>query len=76
MKKIIKIFLLILSLLFAMPSLTADAHPGRLDANGGHWNHKTGEYHYHRRNGRKVQKRKRTSKKRRKTTQKRSSRRR
>ena len=23
------------------------AHPGRTDANGGHWNRKTGEYHYH-----------------------------
>ncbi len=22
-------------------------HPGRTDANGGHWNHKTGEYHFH-----------------------------
>ena len=25
----------------------ADAHSGRTDANGGHWNRKTGEYHYH-----------------------------
>ena len=23
------------------------AHPGRTDSNGGHWNRKTGEYHYH-----------------------------
>lgn len=23
------------------------AHPGRLDSNGGHYNRKTGEYHYH-----------------------------
>ena len=23
------------------------AHPGRTDANGGHYNRKTGEYHYH-----------------------------
>jgi hypothetical protein len=23
------------------------AHSGGTDANGGHWNHKTGEYHYH-----------------------------
>ena len=22
-------------------------HPGRTDANGGHYNRKTGEYHYH-----------------------------
>lgn len=23
------------------------AHPGRLDENGGHWDHSTGTYHYH-----------------------------
>lgn len=23
------------------------AHPGRTDSSGGHWNHSTGEYHYH-----------------------------
>jgi hypothetical protein len=22
-------------------------HSGRTDRNGGHWNHKTGKYHYH-----------------------------
>lgn len=26
----------------------AFGHPGRTDANGGHYNRKTGEYHYHR----------------------------
>lgn len=26
---------------------TAFAHPGRTDANGGHWNRSTGTYHYH-----------------------------
>ena len=26
---------------------TASAHPGRTDANGGHYNRSTGEYHYH-----------------------------
>lgn len=26
---------------------SASAHPGRTDANGGHYNHSTGEYHYH-----------------------------
>lgn len=26
----------------------AHAHPGGLDSNGGHYNRKTGEYHYHR----------------------------
>lgn len=27
--------------------IKAFAHSGRTDANGGHWNHKTGTYHYH-----------------------------
>ncbi len=35
-------FLLSLSL-----TVIAFAHPGRTDANGGHWDHSTGEYHYH-----------------------------
>lgn len=26
---------------------SVSAHPGRTDANGGHYNHSTGEYHYH-----------------------------
>jgi micrococcal nuclease len=42
MKKIIASF----CLLFFVG--TSSAHPGRLDANGGHYNRKTGEYHYHR----------------------------
>lgn len=29
-------------------STYALSHPGRLDSNGGHWNRKTGTYHYHR----------------------------
>ena len=29
-------------------SLPAAAHPGGVDRNGGHWNHKTDEYHCHR----------------------------
>lgn len=35
---------------FAVISLItfSDAHPGGLDANGGHYDRKTGEYHYHR----------------------------
>ena len=33
--------------LIALISLTAYAHPGRTDANGGHYDHSTGEYHYH-----------------------------
>lgn len=35
---------LILALLICWPGL---AHPGRTDAQGGHWNHSTGEYHFH-----------------------------
>lgn len=35
----------ILFLLFLISS--ASAHSGRTDANGGHYNRKTGEYHYH-----------------------------
>lgn len=27
--------------------ITASAHPGRTDKNGGHYNRSTGEYHYH-----------------------------
>ena len=42
MKKILTIFCL-----FVFVG-TSSAHPGRLDANGGHYNRKTGEYHYHR----------------------------
>ena len=42
MKKVLLI--LIAALLLASSAL---AHPGRTDANGGHWNHSTGEYHYH-----------------------------
>ena len=45
MKKII--LLLIISLPLLMQSFTATSHPGRTDANGGHYNHFTGEYHYH-----------------------------
>ncbi len=41
-----KKFAIILSaLLFCL--LVSHAHPGSLDANGGHYNRKTGEYHYH-----------------------------
>lgn len=45
MKKIIYIVITIL-LIFAV-SFSAYAHPGSLDENGGHYNRKTGEYHYH-----------------------------
>ena len=42
------ISLFLLTCLLAFSSFTADAHPGRLDRFGGHMNHKTGTYHYHR----------------------------
>lgn len=41
-QKIICLFCLILIVLGY-----ASAHPGRTDANGGHYDRKTGEYHYH-----------------------------
>lgn len=34
-------------ILITLSSSAAFAHPGRLDSNGGHYNRKTGEYHYH-----------------------------
>ncbi len=46
MKQIKKI--LVSSILFAIATCGLNAHPGRLDANGGHYNRKTGEYHFHR----------------------------
>ena len=44
MKK--RILALIVILLIAFPLLVL-AHSGRTDSNGGHYNRKTGEYHYH-----------------------------
>lgn len=44
MKKFRFSIFIILSLLFL---ISAHAHPGRLDSNGGHYNRDTGEYHYH-----------------------------
>ena len=41
------LLILFLSLPFAFHIPGALAHPGRTDANGGHTNKKTGEYHYH-----------------------------
>lgn len=40
------LFLIVLVGIFGVPSALL-AHPGRTDSNGGHYNHKTGEYHYH-----------------------------
>jgi len=39
--------LLLLILLALSAACAAIAHAGRTDANGDHWNRKTGEYHYH-----------------------------
>lgn len=40
------ILLIAVSITFATV-ITASAHPGRTDSNGGHTDHSTGEYHYH-----------------------------
>lgn len=42
MKKIILVYIVLINV-FTL-SL---AHSGRTDSNGGHWDHSTGEYHYH-----------------------------
>ena len=43
-----KIIATIITVVFAIIlSITAFAHSGRTDANGGHWDRKTGTYHYH-----------------------------
>lgn len=41
-----RLCLLLCAMLLAAPVI-ALAHSGRTDANGGHYNRKTGEYHYH-----------------------------
>lgn len=46
MKKIISIF--IISIMITIQF--SYAHPGRTDANGGHYDRSTGEYHYHNEN--------------------------
>ena len=43
MRKFVPLFLL---LLLCFPAISA-AHPGRTDADGGHYDRSTGEYHYH-----------------------------
>lgn len=45
MKKYFAFFCLFLILL-SLP-MTISAHSGRTDSQGGHYNHSTGEYHYH-----------------------------
>lgn len=46
MKTKIIILLLVIACFFSM-TLSAAAHSGRTDSNGGHYDHSTGEYHYH-----------------------------
>ena len=46
--KVKKVFVCFLFICISLATvLTVFAHSGRTDANGGHWNHATGEYHYH-----------------------------
>lgn len=46
-KRILLCILCSVLLLFSMSALTAYAHPGRLDSNGGHNDNINGGYHYH-----------------------------
>lgn len=46
MKKICN-FVLIIFLLTFILALNCSAHSGKTDSSGGHYNHSTGEYHYH-----------------------------
>lgn len=39
--------LFLICILFLLLPYVAYAHPGRTDENGGHYDHSTGEYHYH-----------------------------
>ncbi len=45
MRRILCVFLSIACI--TVLSLSAYAHPGKTDASGGHYDHSTGEYHYH-----------------------------
>lgn len=40
------LYFLVVTVLFTFV-MTASAHPGKTDSNGGHWDSETGEYHYH-----------------------------
>ena len=51
MKKISMMLFVIVVTLVASIYQFAGGHPGGLDTNGGHYNRKTGEYHYHRGGG-------------------------
>lgn len=39
--------LILLAVIITIPYSFIEAHSGRTDSNGGHYNRKTGEYHYH-----------------------------
>lgn len=45
--RIRKKFLLCIAIILLSSFTHVSAHPGRTDSNGGHYNHATGEYHYH-----------------------------
>lgn len=45
MYKLKRTFIAVLLLLSL--TVAANAHPGKLDENGGHYDSKTGKYHYH-----------------------------
>lgn len=45
MKRVLSVFSILIITVVCF--ISASAHPGRTDSNGGHWNHDTGEYHYH-----------------------------
>lgn len=47
MKKIIKLYFVIILIFFTMYNITSLAHKGRTDSSGGHYDRSTGEYHYH-----------------------------
>ena len=41
------LFMVLLFVICLVAVVNVFAHSGKTDANGGHWNHSTGEYHYH-----------------------------
>lgn len=42
-----RMFLVLVVAVILLLAVTAVAHSGRTDSNGGHWDRSTGEYHYH-----------------------------
>ncbi len=46
MPKKLFMFCLLIIIVFSLPQ-SVSAHPGKTDSSGGHYNHSTGEYHYH-----------------------------